>query len=76
MDFSAAVHVLELHSHYLRYDVIRNNVSYDVVSIRYSHYRFSRETFHTTNVYILFSPEVESAQLVLKLDIAHFVHVI
>ena len=37
---------------------------------------FCAKTFHTTTIYISFSAEVESAQLVLKLDIAHFVHMI
>ena len=37
---------------------------------------FRAKTFCTTTIYILFSPEVKSVQLVLKLDTAHFVHMI
>ena len=42
------------------------------------HIIVSRKNVSFDNIYILFSPEVESAQLhvVLKLDIAQFVHMI
>ena len=40
------------------------------------HIIVSQVTRITTTIYILFCPEVESAQLTIKLDIAHFVHMI
>ena len=36
------------------------------------HIIVSQKTFYTTTIYILFSLGLESAQLVLKLDIGHF----
>ena len=50
---------------------IRKTYQYDINII------VSRENIlYDNHKYILFSPEVESAQLVLKLDIAHFFHMI
>ena len=37
---------------------------------------FRAKAFHTITIYILFSTDVESAQLVLKLDIVHLIHAI